>query len=728
MVERRLDIKGQVDLTGGADASQYRVEVRDPRDDRVLGRGTVDDQGRFLVRLVNPDHAPHPAQTKHELAKRHHGISRLFGLHDVEEKLLSLATGDLVEAGGEGSVAADELKRDLHRLRADVAHFVSLAPHFAAAAEGRAPSREHANLEVHIHHRDDRGGAALVHPLAVTAEHDALDLGALGRIEASHDPDHWAYDPDDDFPRRKWGKQKVDSPVFSEGWTIAYLRFLTERRVPTLLKPYGVLTKNFLHKDELRDYWSFKMDMLCLPGIATVFEDNRAAQACFPGNASQKAKAELGVRFLPDDYLVTRLLQGMHPVMFRTSTVAGADLEVGFSWDAYEQGTDLTLNNVTAYFAFAGDPAEMPALAFIDVDGTRHTPTGNTATWDEWNWAKYQFMVSVFLAGEADSHLTRAHLNMEQYAVPMMMHLSADNPMRQVMGPHLRDVWGINNFGTILIFGETGVLAKSSALTARGVRDRLKDCLGGEDWRGYHPRAPLCDAHDYAHAANVFWSVAREHVEEWFAEHWDIAPDRDRARWWQEIERFSRDLVAHAVPYVPTYGGGEGLLGHTECAPGTDRQGRAKTGAVSGLETLDDVFQVCTYVLFHCTMLHDWSNDRQFADGGDLYHASLGLREKQPPTDGDWEAWWARAEPPPGAAAYTLFLSYFLSNLRWGYLLGRPPEEAAERTDHVDHDEEKQIAALLKVMHMPRNGGPSAAELLEGWGQPLDNIRARINT
>lgn len=720
-------VTGHIALPAGANPDELTVELHvGPPGSGEVVKAPVAADGSFSVDVPDDVAAP-PHPDAATVARHHPRLAAIFGLHAAEARL--------EKALDEGATGAAHLLKsargEVDELRNKVADFVATAPHLAARAEGRPPAPGDANLTLRVVHQDDAGGPAQEHPLSLPAGASTLHVGSVGGVTPTADATQWEYDEAASLPRRKWGVQKLDEPTFDPDWQATYLNMLVNTNAPTVGKPYGFFVGNFLRQDQLAPYWSFKLTVMTTPGVAVVFESVEEAQAAFPENLTLQTKKAQGQAFLDDAFLVSRLLGGMYAPYFRTTTSGEQEvLTAPMSWEGYERDPQATyaLNDVEVELRRPAGTEQLPVLSAITVAGQRYTPTGNTSSWDTWNWAKYQALVSYLLRGETDAHLTRGHLVVEQYLLPTMRQLSPDNPARQVMAPHLRDVWGINNFGDPLIFGETGVLARCSALTRNGVHARLRDVLGGLDWRGFAPRRPLCPEHRWARAAGLYWQGVKAHVDAWFAAHWAPASAADQARWRRELGAFSDDLVGHAVPWRATEPG-DGWRDRSEFSSATGVDGAPRTGAVSPLDptSLDEIKQLCAYAIFHGTFAHDWANDRQQDDGGDVLFASFGLREAAPCSDGNWAAWWERAKPEPAAAAFQLFLAQVLTNLKWGYVLGAPAMQARERADHAEHDETAQVKALLGVLQDDSHG-PSLASQLAPLGLPLENLRARINT
>lgn len=386
-----------------------------------------------------------------------------------------------------------------------------------------------------------------------------------------------------------------------------------------------------------------------LPAIATI-------QADYPANATLRLEQATPGASRGDAYFAERTFNGFHPARVRAD---GALWRVAYRWDDCEMDGTHVLPNADAWFALGADgplpvrialqrrlPAALAAGSACEPWAT-YTP----ADGDAWRRAQRLFRVAWSLHGQIEDHLTRAHLNMEQYAVAAWRNFRR-SPLRELLFPHLKDVVVINHGGTDLIFGERGFVTTASALTARAIDARFVAGLGRCDWAGFRPRAPLWPGHTFARAAGLFWDVVGAHVDEFLAAHAEaIAAD------WDEVVRFSDDLVHHAVPWMAP-----GALAPEDSEAGDENAPRSK--AVSPIRDLADLAQVARYVIYHATFFHAWANDRQHDDGGELRYNAIGLRgDGWGPEHDDAIA------PAPAQATDQVFLALFLQNTRYGYLL-----------------------------------------------------------
>ena len=120
-----------------------------------------------------------------------------------------------------------------------------------------------------------------------------------------------------------------------------------------------------------------------------------------------------------------------------------------------------------------------------------------------WAYAKRAFLCQLAMAGELDMHLGGAHLVTEQLMAALVT--TSRMPRTQRDTPDIRCGRSCFRicarrsasmaFGDLLIVGEEGVLAQSTALTAESVVLRFRHALGARDWKGFSPRHPIGDQH-----------------------------------------------------------------------------------------------------------------------------------------------------------------------------------------------------------------------------------------
>jgi hypothetical protein len=411
-----------------------------------------------------------------------------------------------------------------------------------------------------------------------------------------------------------------------------------------------------------------------------------------------------------DEWFGFRVLNGFNPVIPRRVAGSPGEYRVELTLDDYETDGVHDVPNVDGRFEVKGGKFLPKSITiwFRETGQTRAcSPTTPKVTYTpdhaDWDAAKRVFRAAWNTAGEHDAHLAGCHLNMEQYAVAAYRNLRL-NPVRDVLFPHLREVALINSIGDAAIFGTEGILASNTPLTADAARQRLGEHLGRLDWTGWRPRAPLCDEHQYAKVSILYWNVITQYVSEFVAEH-----KAEIEKHWFEVWRFSEDLVRHSFPLTldddwPTdwydtneleQGVRKGDQGDTIRAvrPITES---AQAPAPGDLENLE---QVLRYVIFHCTLAHTWSNDRQVEDGGEIAYGPLALYNGSIGSDDV-------VLPPAMEASNQLFFAHSLNAQTRGLVL---------------QDEDKDVPKRFRDLLAAKKAD------FDALGFPVGRIRTRIN-
>jgi hypothetical protein len=428
------------------------------------------------------------------------------------------------------------------------------------------------------------------------------------------------------------------------------------------------------------------------PSLATL-------QASYPENRTRMLERQRPGYTRGDEYFGQQVLNGFNPCLLRGDKERPGWYRFWLNWDAYEQDGIHDLPNVDARFEIKDDKL-MPVqitVQFRKPGGTApHCPLQEPMTFtpddgDRWLQAKRIFRVCNFVGGEIDIHLVRCHLNVEQYAIAARRNLRK-NPLRHLLFPHLKEVTRVNQEGNELIFGETGVLNVASALTPKAILNRFIDQMAGLDWRGWKPRRVLCKTHNYAKAANVFWEVFTEYVNIFFEENREGILEH-----WLEIHRFSQDLVTHSLPYapLPSDPGDDWFDANELDDPGIPRpkiDGVYKAVRPFTLSDepaagdIENLKQVCRYVIFHAAFAHAWSNARQFDECGEVLYASLGLRNGSLAPEDD-----LTIAPTPREAGYQLFLAKVLSGTRYGMIMSNEDRDIPPVLLDLLHEKEEAL-------------------------------------
>ncbi len=414
--------------------------------------------------------------------------------------------------------------------------------------------------------------------------------------------------------------------------------------------------------------------------------DLLAIQKDYPDSLTVRMERESPGSTRTDEWFGLRFMNGMLAGPLDRDPEDPEQFWIYHHWNSYEQDGIHCLPNVAIRFGVRDDqlvPVRIdlwmrePGATAPNSPTTHHRITPEDATWAA---AKRIARISATLDVELGSHLAQCHLNVEQYAIAGQRHLRR-NPIRWLLFPHLREVVLINHSANSFLIGPEGYITRASALTEDGINARVVHLMGSYDWKGWAPAPPISDKHHYARAANLFWGLLSEHVDTFVEEH--------RAQIeanWIEVERFSDDVVRHSAPFFAC-----GFIRSHVIEDGADwfqkrermdlhaerevHDGVARV--VSPIETVEDLAQVCKYVIFMATFRHAWANNKQWDDGGEVLYTCLGLRWGPDgvlvPEDD------LRVAPEPGHATEMLWISYMLSKTQYGFLLRNEEEDVHPR-------------------------------------------------
>jgi len=158
------------------------------------------------------------------------------------------------------------------------------------------------------------------------------------------------------------------------------------------------------------------------------------------------------------------------------------------------------------------------------------------------NSALYVSNCMGFIEGEFE-HLTQ-HLILGSMALSFFRHIN-NHPIKKFLTPLLDGVSEINRAGAGLIFGKNGLLTLSG-LPQWGVKERLGDKISNFDFTIFSPRKGIVSNHTSANLQELFWEVATEAVDAYFAEH-EVAIKSPEN--WFEVYYMAKHLVEESMPY-----------------------------------------------------------------------------------------------------------------------------------------------------------------------------------
>ena len=412
-------------------------------------------------------------------------------------------------------------------------------------------------------------------------------------------------------------------------------------------------------------------------------------QKDYPVNLTQKMDQDKRGSSRSDSFFAECLLNGMTASVMNKDPADPTIYRIYYHWNSYEQDGIYAMPNIDIKLQLDENEVLQPKSIIImqrapgvkeaNADMERITVTPKDG--EKWEQAKRIARVSSSISAELDAHLCSTHLNVEQYAISAYRNLRK-NPVRFLLFPHIKEVALINHSANSLLLGHDGYITRSTGFTEESINKRIQQTVGTLDWKNWKPRNAISSNHLHAHASNLYWSVLTEFIDWYFEESKEEIED-----YWIEIKRFSDELVQQSTPvflcnYLHQSFDGKvkeqvPWLDWNEFMdldiPRASYHGVEK--AVSAITTsskpenddVDNLKQVCRYVIHHATFVHWWSNSRQYDEGGELRFTSLGLRYGKNGlfTDESDDS----VLPPPEDATMQLWISYMLSNSGFGFIL-----------------------------------------------------------
>lgn len=408
-------------------------------------------------------------------------------------------------------------------------------------------------------------------------------------------------------------------------------------------------------------------------------------QRAYPKSKTMKMEEENPGSSRSDEYFGDRFLNGMVASNLDRDPRDPEYLWLYMQWNAYEQDGIHCLPNVDIRFKMENGKLLPKKIAFamrekgvteVNAPTTRVEVTHSEG--ERWQQAKRIARVAASLWAELEAHLINTHLNTEQYAISFYRNIRK-NPIKYLLGAHVKEVASINHGANTMLIGEEGFITQACALTADSINLRVSQAMGMLDWKHWKPRDPLCESHHYANCAALYWHVLTDYVDRFFDSYLQEIHDQ-----WFEIKCFSDDLVNHSNPlYLCSYLS-RALEKDDSWFSKNERpdlklsrkQVNGHIAAVSAItqvaehpcnEDIENLKQVCRYVIMHATFMHSWANDRQHDDGGEVLYSSLGLRY------GDHGVFAPESDlsiaPSPRHASEQLWFATFLSRTKFGFIM-----------------------------------------------------------
>lgn len=350
-----------------------------------------------------------------------------------------------------------------------------------------------------------------------------------------------------------------------------------------------------------------------------------------------------------DAWFVERMINGMNKATLQADQDQKGIYHIKF-WGIgyYDHNHEYALPDVDIVLHDRGEA--LPELKEIKFTGALNAI--NQDPWQEhvfrptdgekWLAAKRLARVCGAVAAETDEHFAGTHVNTEQYTIAAYRNFRK-NPVAWLLFPHLKEVSLINAAADKTIIG--GYLPTATALTEKGLKQRVYDAMGFQNWKGWKPMKPLHSWHTYAHAENLFWDLLGEYIDFFFAEY-----EVDIKKEWSEVYFFSKDLVEHSVRAfgeLEDHATDERSIrrlkelksylsevfayhqeNSTEIIHGQRKVISPITQSMSFEKESDfqHLKQACRYAIMMATFSHTWINEHQYDDLGEILYSCGGLR------------------------------------------------------------------------------------------------------
>ncbi|MEA5510770.1 lipoxygenase family protein [Crocosphaera sp. UHCC 0190] len=490
---------------------------------------------------------------------------------------------------------------------------------------------------------------------------------------------YWTYDPESPFARILMPNPEETPDNYAIG---RIFQAYEAANTLTPIKAKHVIANNLNPKE---------------PSLAKI-------QGDYPPNLTINLDRENPHYTRSDEYFVLRILNGMNPCLLKRNKSNPNQFKVTFNWDTYEKDTEHDLSNVEAFFELKDGKIVPTAITIQNRypdSFAPHSPLEDPVTStpndpEKWLQAKRIFRSYSFFMGETVEHYSKAHVQMEQYAVAFFRNLRK-NPIRLMLAPHLKSIININRRGDVLLVHPTsGLFVTNGPLTYPGFLQICKEVVANYDWKGWKPRQPVCEDHTYAKAANLYWQILTEYIDGFFEKHKEGIAEE-----WVEIRRFSEDLVEHSLAYQPV----QGIMANTDSdyewydvseldkpdIPRTTIDGTVKVirpitvSDSPNPADIDNLKQCCRYIIFHLTFWHTWVNDSQSDEGGEVVYSSMGLRNGSFGAEND-----PAIAPDPIECTNQLYSVLVLNGIKYGLIVKNEDDDVPEelRTALINHKDQ----------------------------------------
>lgn len=312
-----------------------------------------------------------------------------------------------------------------------------------------------------------------------------------------------------------------------------------------------------------------------------------------------------------DEYFVERRLNGINPGQLKRVENQDWDYIIKYDFSQIEKIDEFAIfpKVIEARFCLDGkrlNPHSIEYTLYGETGKQEYSPVDA-----QWEQTKKIFRTAELVYHESRCHLGRTHINIDQYAMALYRNV-VNNPIKKLLEPHLEGVLNINQRGGTNIIGfknfdgtnVDGMIPFTSAISLEGLNTLLKEEISGLTYRNWSPREytipDYVENNYFDRAAIAMWNILTDYVKNFFEEH-----QQQIQEYWSEIEGMSEDLSSHSIL-------------------------KPELGTLD-IKTIDDLKQLCIYIIYTSTFYHSWVNMKQYEDGGDVEFGAMGLWEQVNP-------------------------------------------------------------------------------------------------
>lgn len=376
--------------------------------------------------------------------------------------------------------------------------------------------------------------------------------------------------------------------------------------------------------------------------------------AKFPPNFTMKERAKANAQGQPDptmspQFMVKELFAGFNRPNFKQGSKPN-EVYAEFLFNHLEFDGEKYLPNARLTLKFAEKREMPPEIVKVELQyrkGMNHPqPPVNmsdpddvkskldpwqtfTAENPEFERALRAFRMAWNVSGQSQSHLTCGHILPEGFKIAADRNLFI-NPIGEIFRIFGYGLETINYNGATLIFGPTGLISQSSALTADAGDQDIKNTLGLHNYKGYKPAEPLFPGDKAAITLQKWYKVFKEYLD-LHRQKYGEAMLHPVCR--QEAERFSADLVNHSAnlvdlpeadKYVDTKPFGD-LKAPRKMADGNRKSfSPVVESGMGDKDYLDNIYEAALYFMMLTGPIHTLEHDIGAEECSDPFYGSMG--------------------------------------------------------------------------------------------------------